>query len=195
MHSEEIDRLAALDRLCLLSGKAHPVLDEITALAAELSEWPIAAISLVDLNRQVFVSKVGTTVEQTSRSASFCTHTIKNKSPLVVENALSDPNFATNPLVVGSPHIRAYAGFPLTQSQGWAVGTLCVIHHEPASLSANAHRHLTRLAVMTIEVLKREEVTAPGLRGLQQSITAERHRFIQGGAVKAGQSSGRSASP
>lgn len=142
----EAQRLKALRALEVLDTPPERAFDEVTALAARLLGVSIALISLLDERRQWFKSRVGLDAEEISRGVSFCGHTILGQELLVVEDALADPRFADNPLVLGAPQIRFYAGAPLTLAGGETVGTLCVIDHVPRQLDGAQRTILALLA-------------------------------------------------
>lgn len=125
--TNEEPRLATLRALDVLDTPAEERFDRITRLAASVFDVPIALVSLVDERRQWFKSCVGLDVDETPRSISFCGHAINRPTPLVVEDALADPRFTDNPLVIGPPGIRCYVGMPLDGGNGLLVGTLCII--------------------------------------------------------------------
>jgi diguanylate cyclase (GGDEF)-like protein/PAS domain S-box-containing protein len=134
--NEEL-RLFALARLAVLDTAREEDFDKITRLVATICDVPIALISFVDAGRQWFKSAVGLAVCETSRDTSFCAHAINHPDGVfLVEDACADSRFWDNPLVVGEPHVRFYAGVPLTTSEGFALGSLCVIDHAPRSLSS-----------------------------------------------------------
>lgn len=124
---DEIERLAALRRLNVLDTAPTEALDTVTRLAAAALRVPILIVSLVDRDRQWFMSKVGLDAEQTSRDESFCAHAVSARRPMVVQDATRDARFAGNPLVLNAPHIRSYMGVPLFTRGGQPVGTLCAI--------------------------------------------------------------------
>ena len=142
----ELSRLAALLRYEILDTPEEAAFDDFTELAARLCGTPIALISLVDERRQWFKSRVGLAVGETPRQISFCTYSILGEAIFEVPDALQDPRFRDNPLVTGDPHIRFYAGMPLTSPDGYNLGTLCVIDRQPRQLSAEQRDILQRLA-------------------------------------------------
>ncbi|MBU2979378.1 response regulator [Alteromonas sp. C1M14] len=132
---DEEGRLAELLSYRILDTDSEKLLDDITQLASQICETPIALISLVDPDRQWFKSKVGIDVEQTHRNISFCGHAILDQSLFEINDTLNDERFADNPLVTGAPNIRFYAGTPLITPNGYALGTLCTIDSKPKALS------------------------------------------------------------
>ena len=152
-HNEQ-QRLAALHALELLDTPAETAFDHITALAAQICATPIALISLIDAERQWFKSRVGLDAEQTARELAFCAHAVAADAPLEVDNALEDARFRDNPLVTTAPHIRFYAGMPLHDRHGLALGTLCVIDRQPRQLDAQQRQQLQHLARLTGELFE-----------------------------------------
>ena len=139
-------RLEALRALKLLDTGADARFDRITRIARRLFGVPIALISLVDANRQWFKSRQGLDAPETPRDISFCGHAILGDDIFVVEDALTDPRFADNPLVTGPPHIRFYAGAPLSSADGHRVGTLCIIDRQARFFPADDRQDLRELA-------------------------------------------------
>src|ERR1035441_598317 len=129
--TNEAERLAALKEYHILDTGTEQSYDDITALASHICNVPIAMISMVDEARQWFKSRVGLEQQQTSRDVAFCAHAILQNEPLIVRDATKDRRFVDSPLVTGEPHIRFYAGFPLINAEGLALGTLCVIDRQP----------------------------------------------------------------
>ncbi len=140
----------------ILDSESNAMFDDLTRLAAAICESPISLISLVDQDRQWFLSRVGLDVPQTPRDISFCAHAINQNDVFVVEDASLDPRFATNPLVTSEPRIRFYAGAPLVMANGSSLGTLCVIDHKS--------RHLTGMQLEALKTLRAAVVTQLELR-------------------------------
>ena len=129
--SSEKKRLKVLWQYEVLDTVPEEVFDDLTELAARICEAPIALISLVDENRQWFKSKVGVTVNETSRDLSFCAYAITQPDLFIVPDATRDERFAGNPLVTSEPKIRFYAGAPLITPDGHALGTLSITQSVP----------------------------------------------------------------
>ncbi len=146
--ANESDRLAALQRLCVLDTPPAAELDRITRLAQRVFGVDTALVSLVDEQRQWFKSRAGLDASETSRDISFCGHAILQQQPLLVSDARLDPRFADNPLVQAAPHIVFYAGQPIFSSDGYALGTLCLIDSKARQLSDSERQTLQDLAHM-----------------------------------------------
>ena len=148
--TREAERVARLHQLGILDTLPHAAFDAITELAAQICESPIALISLIDDERQWFKSRVGLQATETARDFAFCAHAILEPDTVMeVEDALGDERFRDNPLVVGEPRIRHYAGAPIVTSDGLALGTVCVIDHGVRRLSA-PQRDTLRLLASTV---------------------------------------------
>ncbi len=154
--TNEQERLKALRDFEILDTAPEKSFDDITLLAAQLCETPIALITLLDEKRQWFKSRVGMEILETPRDVAFCTHTVLQKDVLVVEDVRTDERFAANPFVTGEPGIRFYAGAPLITSDGLALGALCVIDREP--------RHITEEQKKALLVLSQQVVSQLELR-------------------------------
>jgi GAF domain-containing protein len=157
----EAARRAALASYAILDTDPEPSFDDLNHLASFICKTPIALITLVDEHRQWFKSRVGLSTEQTSRDIAFCSHAILQDDIFVVPDALQDDRFRENPLVAGEPHIRFYAGVPLVNDDGYALGTLCVIDQIPRELSATekeALKALSRLVLGQMELRRNLEL-------------------------------------
>ncbi|MEN3277091.1 MAG: hypothetical protein V7631_2881 [Massilia sp.] len=145
---DEAQRLAALAASGLVDSPEEERFDRIVRLASMVTDSPIALISLLTSKRQWFKARIGMAAQQTPREWAFCSHAILNDAPFVVEDAMADARFSGNPLVLADPHIRFYAGVPLRDKSGMAMGTLCVIDREPRKLRAAELQALTDLAAI-----------------------------------------------
>lgn len=154
----ELARLCALHRRSLLDTAPEERFDRLTRLAHQVFDIPIALVSLVDSERQWFKSRQGLDACETGRDISFCGHAILGGDIFEVTDARLDPRFADNPLVSGPPHIRFYAGAPLTTSDGYRVGTLCIIGVQPRQLSTRERRILLDLAACVEEEINQAEL-------------------------------------
>jgi len=144
---EEV-RLATLRSLNLLDTPPEERFDRLTRMAKRLLGVPIALVSLIDENRQWFKSCVGLGTTETSRDISFCGHAILGNEVFIIPDTQNDERFADNPLVVGDPNIRFYAGCPLRAPNGRMLGTLCVIDTKPRDLGLDDLEALEDLASM-----------------------------------------------
>ena len=158
---DEETRLASLRRLRVLDTEPEERFDRITRLAVAVFEVPIALVSLVDRDRQWFKSCYGISAKETSREASFCAHVVYNREMMLVTDALMDPRFADNPLVVNEPRVRFYAGCPLILADGSCVGTLCLVDTRARSLEGRDVGLLQDLRDLTVQELYRTSVLKP----------------------------------
>jgi len=149
----ELERQQKLYELNILETKPDEEYDRITRLVCQLLGVKVAAISLVDGDRQWFKSIQGLDVSETARRVAFCAHTILENDSLVVPDASQDLRFSDNPLVVENPKIRFYAGIPLEILPGIKVGTLCAIDTKPKKIDQQqlqTLRDLAKIAEMTL---------------------------------------------
>lgn len=142
----ETERQAALDQTGLLTTGYEERFDRLTRMAKSAFRVPIALVSLIDRDRQWFKSSQGLEAEETPRSLSFCGHAIHQSDLFIINNALEDERFRENPLVKEDPFIRFYAGAPLHNSEGFRLGTLCIIDQEPRALDAEEQKLLREIA-------------------------------------------------
>ncbi len=142
----ETDRLAALYSLNVLDSVPEKDFDDIVSLASAVCGVPMSLVSMVDADRQWFKARIGTDLTETSRDLSFCAHAILGRDLLVVPDAQQDARFRDNPAVVTDGGIRFYAGAPLVTTEGFALGTLCVVDNEPRRLDVEQLQALRALA-------------------------------------------------
>jgi len=158
----EQTRLASLRALDVLDSAPEAQFNALVRAAAFVAGTPISLLSLVDANRQWFKANIGLPgVTETTRDAAICAHTILQEEVLEIQDTRRDERFIDNPLVVGDPGIRFYAGAPIRLADGCCVGSLCVIDRSPRKLSAEQLEILRQLALAAAAALE-------GRRAVQQ---------------------------
>jgi len=152
-------RLKALNDYNILDTLTESDFDRITKLASLICEVPISLVSLLDEKRQWFKSSVGVDIKETPRELAFCQYAILDNFLLEVPDATKDDRFKENAYVTGDPDIRFYAGYPLVDPKGYALGTLCVIDRKPRVLSEKQKEGLALLGkeVMSLIVERRQK--------------------------------------
>lgn len=176
---DEPARLAALARYQVLDTAPEPAFETVVALVRAALDVPIAAVSLIDSDRQWFKAQSGLAVCETARSVSFCTHTIQTRSPLVIHDSHADDRFRDNPLVVGAPFIAAYAGIPLASPDGYNVGALCAIDTVARSFTLaqiDMLRGFAKIVLSELELRKQtqhDELTGLLTRGAIFALAAQ----------------------
>lgn len=172
---EENQRIQALKEYNILDSISEKEYDDITKLASQICQTPVSLISLIDDTRQWFKSNHGLFVRETPREYAFCTHTIQNPSQVfVVPDSRVDARFSDNPLVSDDPYVIFYAGAPLVDSNGFALGSLCVIDHKPNSLSEQQLQALQVLAGNVVSLMENRK-TQRSLKILHK-VLEERHQ-------------------
>jgi len=153
--TDEARRLQALAASRLMESPQEEVFDRLTWLASHVTDCPMALLTLLSGQRQWFKSRLGVAQRETPREVAFCSHTIMQNGAFIVEDAGADPRFAVNPLVTGDPHIRFYAGYPVLDANGMALGSLCVLDREPRRLRERELRALRELAAIASNEISR----------------------------------------
>lgn len=148
-------RLAQLEELEVMDSEPEPTFDEIVRMASDVCDAPISLVSLIDAHRQWFKANLGLVgMNATARDISFCDQTCQAGTLLEIHDAQADPRFSANPLVIGNPGIRFYAGAPIKTSRGEHIGAVCVIDRKPRALQAHqraALLGLSRIAAIALE--------------------------------------------
>ena len=152
---DEERRLLALHQSGVLDTEPEERFDRYTRIAAALFDVPIALVSLVDRDRQWFKSRWGVDASETDRDLAFCAHAILGNDVMQVPDALADERFADNPLVIGEPRVRFYAGAPLSLGDGSLVGTLCVADHRARNLDEGQLQLLSDLSKLVERELQK----------------------------------------
>ncbi len=175
-HPDEAARLLAVHSCGVLDTSPEAQYDGIARLASVICGTPIALVSLVDRDRQWFKARVGLEATETPRASSFCDHALASPGLTEIPDALEDARFRDNPLVTGGPGIRFYAGVPLTDPGGFALGTLCVIDRVPRELTAVQRDALETLAGQVVVLLQTRRRVAE-LEQAQARLVTEQERF------------------
>ena len=163
---DEQARLAALHDYDILDTPPEEQFDRITRLAKTVLQMPFVLVSLVDRDRQWFKSNQGMRLSETPRADSFCTYTIRQNEPMIVENALLDGRFSHLPMVIGEPHIRYYIGVPLRTKGGHNIGALCAMDSRVRMLSCEQVAILQDLARLVVDEIElRQLATTDNLTG------------------------------
>lgn len=149
----EKDRVQALRNYEILDSLEEEEFNNIVEAASLICETPISLISLIDENRQWFKAKKGIDNIEMAREVSFCQYTLLHSKIFQVTNALEDKRFAENPLVKGEPTIAFYAGYPLIDPNGYALGALCVMDKKPRDLNERQRRLLELLAKNVVTLI------------------------------------------
>ena len=173
MPKDEEQRIRALHELDILDTKEEKAFDDLTRLATYICRTPMAAISLIDSERQWFKSRVNITETETPRDIAFCSHAILENVTMIVKDALYDERFKDNPFVTADNGVRFYAGSPLTTAEGFKLGTLCVIDVVPRDLSDGqiaALRALSRQVTAQLELRREIKELRSRIKNLEQSF-------------------------
>ncbi|CCH03482.1 Phytochrome-like protein cph1 [Fibrella aestuarina BUZ 2] len=172
---DEANRLEAVKSYNILDTLPEQEYDELTQLASHICQTPIALISLIDERRQWFKSTHGLAIQESPRAVAFCNHTIQSPQDVfVVPDSRLDERFAENPLVTDDPNVVFYAGVPLVDDQGYALGSLCVIDRKPNQLSAaqlSALKVLAKQVVNLFILRKQNQLLNAHQAEMQQTIT------------------------
>lgn len=172
----ELDRLKQLYSLKVLDTPEEPGFDEIVKMAAIVCDCPVALLSLVDEKRQWFKAKVGTSIEETPRDISFCSHAIQGSGLFQIKNAKKDKQFKDNPLVAGPPGVVFYAGQPIYSAAGLPLGTICVIDQKERSLTDGQKELLESLGKQASKML---ELRLSSINHQHLSLLMQRNEVVK----------------
>lgn len=155
----EVERLEALKRYHILDTENDADFDRLTQLASLICDAPISLITLIDEHRQWFKSKTGIHFSELPRELSMCQYVIQKSDAIVIQDSATDEHFKDNPLITNNPGLRFYAGYPLIDPKGYALGTLCVIDQKPKQLTPSQDKALQLIAgeAMSLIVAKRQK--------------------------------------
>jgi signal transduction histidine kinase/DNA-binding response OmpR family regulator len=156
----ENERLEQLHSYGVLDTEAEQAFDDLTFLASQICQTPMALITLIDGERQWIKSNVGTDLTETSREQAFCSHAILHQEVMEVPDATRDERFADNDFVSSDDGIRFYAGAPLVTPDGYALGTLCALDRTPGELTEEQRRSLAALSRQVVSQLELRRAAA-----------------------------------
>ncbi len=154
MDDVENARQLTIEQYQLDQNCPEPQFDSVTRMAADLFDVPIAAVTVLRREQQLFASSCGIEGVETARADAFCNVTVEGTEVFVVENALLDMRFRDNPMVIGEPHIRFYAGAPIRIGEDVPVGALCLIDREPRQFSERDRHRLRQMAEVTAGIME-----------------------------------------
>lgn len=182
--ANEQERLQELIRYEVLYTQYEEDFDQIVQLASAICKTPISTITLLDFNKQWFKAKIGIENNEGDRDISFCGHAIvQDEAIMIVNDALEDQRFIDNPLVLGDPNIRFYAGYPLVSPSGYKLGTLCVIDRIPRSLTPEQELTLKTLGNQVVKLfelrLRNKEVEVRNKLVEDQKIQLQESAAVQ----------------
>ncbi len=167
-------RLNELRTLNLLDTQPEYRFDRITRLAVDFFGVPVAYVALLDEDRQWLKSNIGIANLETPRCMTFCQYTIQHEVPLVIENALEHPMGRGHPWVTGDPHVRFYAGVPLSGPTGKKIGTVCLVDFVPREFSEKDVASL-----VTFGSLVEREINLGEIIQTQHELLQIRKRLLQ----------------
>jgi PAS domain S-box-containing protein len=174
--ANEKERLLALRRYDILDSDPDQFFDDLVELASFICDAPISLITFIDEDRQWYKSRKGMNGRGSPRDIAFCAHAIMQHDLFVVPDTLRDERFVNNPFVTADPGIRFYAGAPLVTSDGYALGTLCVIDRQPRELTAEQTKALVALSRQVVAQLELRRAVKQ-LSKAQTELTKSRERF------------------
>ncbi len=150
-----LENVSALQRFKILDSAPEAAFDHIVEIASRVFSVPIVLVSLIDLNRQWFKAKVGLDLCETNLDVSFCTYAVRQHDVMVIPDATKDIRFANNELVKAPDGIRFYAGAPLRTTDGFVVGTLCLVDGVPhLDFGQEDRALLAKLAVLVVDLME-----------------------------------------
>lgn len=183
--ANEAERLQTLASYGILDTPYEADFDDIARIAAHICNAPIAVVNLIDEGRQWFKSEVGLGMRETPIGSSICAHAILQPYLLEVPDTMLDSRFESNPLVTGDPYLRFYAGAPLSTPDGYQLGTVCVLDHQPRQLDARQRDALVALSRQTMALmelrrtLREAQLTQKNLRRLMATAGHDLRQPLQ----------------
>ncbi|MDH5392470.1 MAG: ATP-binding protein [Gammaproteobacteria bacterium] len=164
----EEQRLSVLENYDILDTLPEQDFDDLTLIASQICNTPIALISLLDDHRQWFKSKTGLDVSETSKDIAFCAHAILQDEVFIINDAFKDERFHDNPLATAAPHVRFYAGAPLIAPGGEKIGTLCVIDDHAREITVEQQHALVALSRQVMSQLELRAANKKALKAVKE---------------------------
>ena len=156
--ADDNERVEVLASYQILDSQPEGFFDNLAQIMARCFDTPIALISLVDRERVFFKANVGLPdTRNVSRGMSLCSLAILDHQPTVFENALKEPCLLANPLVAGEFGLRFYAGAPITNEEGYHLGTVCVVDKKPRVFSQSDKDLLSRFAHTAMKAIEKRK--------------------------------------
>ncbi|MBN9364608.1 MULTISPECIES: sensor domain-containing diguanylate cyclase [unclassified Devosia] len=174
-------RLAALDRYDVLDSGREEAFDRIARLIRLTLGVEVGIVSLMDAHRQWYKAVDGFSTDEVPLQSAFCRHLLADPSPIVVPDATLDERFRDNPYVTGNPHVRFYAGAPLTTSDGFHIGSVCAIDSAVRNFGPREKAILTELAHVAMNELElRRLASTDALTGVssRRAFKDEAGKFV-----------------
>ncbi len=171
--ANESARAQAARALCARGEVGDPLFEEVAEIVREAFGTPVALVTLIDSDSSRFVAHLGTDMAAVPKDFSLCAHTFVTREALVIPDALADPRWANQPVVVHPPHVRFYVGVPVILSGGFAIGTVCAVDLAPRPApDARQMRLLERLARIVARAhelpIEPDSAAAAALAGAQR---------------------------
>ncbi|HYW19477.1 MAG TPA: ATP-binding protein [Nodularia sp. (in: cyanobacteria)] len=189
VYNHEAARIAALYKYKIIDSAPEQVFDDLTFLAAQICDTPIALINLLDANRQWFKAKIGLEIQQLPTNIGFCRRCVQQRETLVIPDTLADEEYATDAVVTSEPCVRFYAGVPLIVPGGEAIGTICIVDRIPRHITpkqVEALQAISRLIVTQLEVRRNsiEDNTAGKRADVQICEPTLEKKFLRAQSVE-----------
>jgi len=181
LQKDEAERLAALANYGIVDTGFEEAYDSITCLVAKIFNAPISLVSIIDRHRQWSKSAYGVPRGEAPRELAFCSHAIQQSNVFIVPNAKESEIFRNNPMVTGEPHVAFYAGAPLINPDGYALGSLCVVDNQPRNdFSSEDERILQDFAKLVVTLLEQRKELRLLKRGLQvcKAENTQKHSLL-----------------
>lgn len=166
----ELQRLKAIDSYSILDSLPEQEYDDIARIAAHICDCPISTVALVDIDRKWHKAKFGIDKDSVPREAAICSYTILSNKPLIITNTLQHPIFHNLDMVKKPPYVQFYAGIPLLNSDGFALGTLCVVDTQP--------KEINEFQIQSLEALARHVIALMELRKSILALTKTQKKLL-----------------